>query len=49
VAALCRRLLSEGSQFCTLYTDLSNPTSNRIYQAIGFRPVDDCAMYALDR
>jgi GNAT superfamily N-acetyltransferase len=24
-----------------LYTDLANPTSNRIYQALGYRPVDD--------
>ncbi|MFT5141969.1 MAG: ribosomal protein S18 acetylase RimI-like enzyme [Rhodothermales bacterium] len=27
--------------FCTLYTDLSNPTSNSIYQRIGYRPVAD--------
>jgi predicted GNAT family acetyltransferase len=24
-----------------LYTDVSNPTSNKIYRAIGFRPVAD--------
>jgi predicted GNAT family acetyltransferase len=24
-----------------LYTDLANPTSNKIYRAIGFRPVTD--------
>lgn len=24
-----------------LYTDLANPTSNKIYQAIGYRPVAD--------
>ncbi|MCY8590548.1 GNAT family N-acetyltransferase [Bacillus haynesii] len=34
--------------FCCLYTDLSNPTSNRIYLAIGYRPVADsiaCAFH----
>jgi predicted GNAT family acetyltransferase len=27
-----------------LYADLANPTSNAIYQAIGYRPVDDAVM-----
>ena len=41
VAALSDHLLSEGFTFCTLYTDLSNPTSNKIYQNIGYEPVCD--------
>ena len=41
VAALSQRLLDEGYQFCTLFTDLSNPTSNAIYQQIGYQPVCD--------
>jgi hypothetical protein len=41
VAALTRRLLNEGRRYCFLYTDLSNPTSNAIYQKIGYRPVCD--------
>lgn len=41
VAALSQRMLDAGFAFCTLYTDLSNPTSNRIYQAIGYRLVCD--------
>ena len=45
VAALSQSLLDDGNRFCTLYTDLSNPTSNRIYQNVGYRPVIDCAMY----
>ena len=45
VAALCQRLLDEGKAFCTLYADLANPTSNKIYQRIGFRPVADAAVY----
>lgn len=39
VAALSQELLGEGYQFCCLYTDLSNPTSNGIYQKIGYKPV----------
>lgn len=45
VAALCQKLLDEGNAFCTLYADLANPTSNKIYQRIGFRPVADAAFY----
>jgi ribosomal protein S18 acetylase RimI-like enzyme len=39
VAAVSAEGLSRGKEFCVLYTDLSNPTSNAIYQAIGYRPV----------
>jgi len=46
VAALSRMLLDEGKSFCTLFTDLANPTSNKIYQRIGYRPVIDYAMYS---
>jgi len=41
VAALSERLLAEGRRFCFLYTDLANPTSNAIYQKIGYQPVCD--------
>jgi hypothetical protein len=41
VAALSQCLLDSGRQQCYLYTDLANPTSNKIYQAIGYRPVGD--------
>jgi len=41
VAELTTRLLRAGRQFCFLFTDLSNPTSNKIYQEIGYRPVSD--------
>lgn len=37
VAALTRVLLSRGYKFVFLFTDLSNPTSNAIYQKVGFR------------
>lgn len=35
VAAVTQRVLDSGKQFCCLYTDLANPTSNRIYRKIG--------------
>ncbi|MDT8306720.1 MAG: GNAT family N-acetyltransferase [Anaerolineae bacterium] len=41
VAALSRQLLASGYEYCTLYTDLANPTSNDIYYQIGYRPVAD--------
>lgn len=41
VADLTQQLLEEGLVLCCLYTDLANPTSNKIYQAIGYRPVCD--------
>jgi len=41
VAALSQHLLDTGFEYCTLFTDLSNPTSNAIYQQIGYRPVCD--------
>jgi uncharacterized protein len=44
-AALSRRLLDEGRSYCFLYTDLGNPTSNRIYQAIGYEFVCESAEY----
>ena len=41
VAALSRRLLDGGLRFCSLYTDLANPTSNAIYRRLGYAPVAD--------
>jgi len=41
VAQLSQRCLESGREFCTLYTDLSNPTSNSIYQRIGYNAVAD--------
>lgn len=40
-AALSQHLLDRGHAFVTLYTDLANPTSNRIYPDVGYRPVCD--------
>jgi predicted GNAT family acetyltransferase len=43
-----RTVMDEGRRFCFLYTDLANPTSNKIYQAIGYEPVTDALMVAFD-
>jgi hypothetical protein len=47
VAATTRDQLDRGRRFCFLFTDLANPTSNRIYQAIGYRPVTDVDQWRL--
>jgi predicted GNAT family acetyltransferase len=45
VAALSQLLLDSGWERCSLFTDLANPTSNSIYQKIGYRPVCDFNSY----
>jgi hypothetical protein len=37
VARLSSLLLQSGCSFCTLFTDLANPTSNSIYARIGYK------------
>ncbi|MCL2198370.1 MAG: GNAT family N-acetyltransferase [Defluviitaleaceae bacterium] len=44
VAQLSRLILDKGFSKCVLYTDLANPTSNSIYQKIGYRQICDSAM-----
>jgi predicted GNAT family acetyltransferase len=48
-AALSAQLLASGRRFCFLYTDLANPTANRIYRAIGYEHVCDSAEIAFER
>lgn len=45
VAALSEHFLNQGYKYCFLFTDLANPTSNHIYQAIGYQPAGDCYEY----
>jgi hypothetical protein len=45
VATLSQLLLDEGRQAVYLFTDLANPTSNHIYQEIGYEPVGDITSY----
>jgi RimJ/RimL family protein N-acetyltransferase len=47
VAEISRRLLEAGHRVC-LFTDQANPTSNRIYQALGYEPVVDMANLRID-
>jgi uncharacterized protein len=41
VSALTKKLLDSGRKFVFLFTDLSNPTSNKIYQQMGYEAVCD--------
>jgi predicted GNAT family acetyltransferase len=45
VAALSQAILDSGADFCVLFTDLANPTSNHIYQEVGYRPLCDFVEY----
>jgi RimJ/RimL family protein N-acetyltransferase len=40
VADVSQRYVDQGLR-CCLFTDQANPTSNRIYEALGYRPVTD--------
>jgi GNAT superfamily N-acetyltransferase len=40
-AAVTRAVLDEGVEEVLLYTDLANPTSNRLYDRLGYTPVED--------
>lgn len=44
VAVLSQLLLDSGRTFCFLYADRANPTSNGIYQQIGYQKVTDVTM-----
>jgi GNAT superfamily N-acetyltransferase len=40
-ATLSRAALDAGARHVVLFTDLANPTSNSIYQRLGYRPLSD--------
>ncbi|MFD6552161.1 GNAT family N-acetyltransferase [Streptomyces sp. NPDC058398] len=44
-AEVSRAAVAAGVQEVLLFTDLANPTSNGLYQRIGYRPVSDFATY----
>ncbi|WP_411082692.1 GNAT family N-acetyltransferase [Streptomyces sp. cmx-18-6] len=44
-AEVSRAALAAGASDVLLFTDLANPTSNGLYQRIGYRPVADFAVY----
>ncbi len=45
VAELSQLLLNQGLSFCCLFADLANPTSNSIYERLGYEPVCDVAYF----
>ncbi|MDK7471528.1 GNAT family N-acetyltransferase [Bacillus paranthracis] len=49
VAALSQRMLDEGYKTTTLYTDLANPISNKIYQEIGYEKIAESVLIFLEK
>jgi predicted GNAT family acetyltransferase len=47
VAGLTRKLLDDGAVFCCINTDVTNPTTNKIYPAVGYMPVCDTSHFDL--
>ncbi|MDT9689511.1 GNAT family N-acetyltransferase [Streptomyces sp. P9(2023)] len=45
VVEVSRAALAAGAAEVVLFADLANPTSNGLYQRIGYRPVSDFALY----
>ena len=48
-AAASQYILDSGKTFATLFADLANPTTNHIYQEIGYEPVCDAMVYGFAR
>jgi predicted GNAT family acetyltransferase len=48
-AAASQWALDAGAENVLLFTDLANPTSNSIYQRIGYRPVYDSTELAFHK
>jgi predicted GNAT family acetyltransferase len=48
VATVSQAQLDSGRRFVFLFTDLANPTSNRIYRQIGFEPVRDVGAWPFE-
>ena len=45
---LTKKLLAGRHQFCSLFTDLANPTSNHIYPKVGYVPLGDTLEFDFD-
>ncbi len=48
VASVSQKMFDSGKKFCVLYTDASNPTSNKIYQNVGYKEVSDSKHFLFD-
>jgi uncharacterized protein len=44
---LSKALLEQGFEFCTLYVDKKNPLSNRAYEKVGYKVVEDNHEYKI--
>lgn len=44
---LSKKLLEQGDEFCTLYVDKKNPLSNRAYEKVGYKILEDSYEYRL--
>ena len=47
-AAVSQAALDAGVREVVLYTDLANPTSNALYQRLGYRPVEDRVVFSFE-
>ena len=47
-AAVSQAQLDQGRRFVFLFTDIANPTSNKIYRAIGYEPVSDIDQWTFE-
>ena len=45
VSHVSRYYLEHGYEFCSLFTDKTNPTTNEIYQKIGYQPIENYLYY----
>lgn len=48
VAALSQHMLDGGRDFCFLFTNVANPTSNKIYRDIGYQFVSESTQILFD-
>lgn len=49
VAEISERLLKSGYSSTSLYTDITNPTSNKIYMDIGYEPMKDSILLFFEK
>jgi RimJ/RimL family protein N-acetyltransferase len=47
-AAVSQAALDAGLREVVLYTDLANPTSNALYERLGYRPVEDRVVFSFE-
>jgi uncharacterized protein len=49
VGAVTATVQERGATACVLYTQLTNPTSNALYQRLGYEPIAEILAYRFDR